>query len=74
MVFTDYVTIRWLLTIQEPSEKLMRWRLYLVELNFEVTNKKMMDKMQADALLRLRMQAETITDYSDDIPAFMLYG
>lgn len=35
MVFTDHAALRWLFTIQEPIEGLLRWRMRPVEFNFE---------------------------------------
>ncbi len=71
MVYTDHAALRWLLSIQEPSGRLMRWRLRLAEFDFEVAYKKGTINTQADALSRLRTLAETITDDSDEIPSFL---
>ena len=72
IVHTDHAALRWLLTIQEPSGRLVRWRLRLAEFNFQVMYKKGKENQQADALSRLRTLAETIQDDWDEIPSFMM--
>ena len=72
IVHTDHNALRWLLTIQEPSGRLMRWRLILAEFNFQIMYKLGRLNTQADALSRLRTKAEAIGQDEDDIPAFML--
>lgn len=74
IVHTDHAALRWLLTIQEPSGRLMRWRLRLAEYNFQVHYKKGPSNVHADALSRLRTTAETTTDDWDEIPSFSLEG
>ena len=71
VVHTDHAALHWLLTINDPSGRLMRWRLRLAEFDFEVKYKKGLLNTQADALSRLTTTAETILDDEDDIPAFM---
>ena len=72
IVHTDHAALHWLLTINEPSGRLMRWRLRLAEFDFEVKYKKGKANAQADALSRLFTDADTIPDDNDDIPAFLL--
>ena len=72
IVHTDHAALRWLLSIQDPSGRLMRWRLRLAEFDFQIMYKKGKLNTQADALSRLRTLAETIRHDDDDIPAFML--
>ena len=72
-VFTDHSTLYWLLTIDDPSGRLIRWRLRLAEYDFDVKYKKGKINTEPDALSRLNTTAETIThDDSDDIPVFSL--
>ncbi|MGH0053304.1 MAG: reverse transcriptase/ribonuclease H family protein, partial [Sphaerochaetaceae bacterium] len=52
-VHTDYASLRWLMTITDPSGRLMHWRLRLSEYDFEVQYKKGLKNYQADALSRL---------------------
>ena len=61
-----------MLTIDDPSGRLIRWRLRLAEFDFEVKYKKGKANTQADALSRLHTSAETKPhDDNDDIPVFM---
>ena len=62
VVYTDHAALRWLLTIQEPSGRLIRWRLRLAQCDFEVLYKKGKINTQADALSSLKTLAETIID------------
>ena len=71
-VHTDHSALRWLLTIQEPSGRLMRWRLRLAEYNFQIKYKTGTTNVHADALSRLRTNAETVQDDWDEIPSFLL--
>ena len=73
VVYTDHAALHWLLTIDDPSGRLIRWRLRLAEYDFEVKYKKGKANTQADALSRLNTSAETIlSDDNDDIPVFLL--
>ena len=70
-VYTDHASLRWLLNIQEPSGRLMRWRLRLAEYDFSIEYKKGICNTQADALSRLRTDAEVEYDPDDvDIPVY----
>ena len=69
---TDHATLRWLLTIQEPSGRLLRWRFRLAEYNFHVMYKKGPQNVHADALSRLRTATETVADDWDEIPSFLV--
>ena len=57
VVHTDNAALHWLLTIDDPSGRLMRWRLRLAEFDFEVRYKKGKANTQADALSRLDTDA-----------------
>lgn len=39
-ITTDHAALRWLMSITEPSRRLMRWRLWLAEFEFDFTYKK----------------------------------
>ena len=61
-----------MLTIDDPSGRLIRWRLRLAEFDFEVKYKKGKANTQADASSILHTSAETKPhDDNDDIPVFM---
>ena len=72
VVYTDHAALHWLLTIDDPSGRFIRWRLRLAEFDFEVKYKKGKANTQANALSRLHTFAETKPhDENDDIPVFM---
>ena len=71
-VFSHQASLRWLLTITQPSGRLTRWRLRLSEFDFEVGCKKGIFNTQADSLYRLQMLGETASDIEDDILCFLL--
>ena len=71
-VHTDHSALRWLFTVEEPSGRLIRWRLRLAEFNFNIAYKKGTCNQQADALSRLHTLAETVHEDWDDIPSFIL--
>ncbi len=70
IVHSDQAALRWLMEIQEPSGRLMRWRLRLSEYDFQVMYKQGHLNTQADALSRLHTLAETVHEDWDEIPAF----
>lgn len=72
IVHTDHACLRWLLTIQELSGRLMQRRRRLAEYNFQVMYTKGPCNVQAYALSRLCTLAETATDGLDEIPYFLL--
>ena len=71
-VHTDHSALQWLFSIEDPSGRLMRWRLRLAEYNFELAYKKGTLNQQADALSRLVTLSETIHEGDNDVPAFLL--
>ena len=73
-VHSDQASLRWLLTITEPSGRLMRWRLRLSEIDFQILYKKGKLNTQADALSRLTTLRETTSDLDEDIPCFLIDG
>ena len=72
VVHTDHASLRWLLSVNDPSGRLMRWRLRLSEFDFDVEHKKGKANTQADALSRLTTLGETALDVDDEIPCFLL--
>ena len=72
IVHTDHSSLRWLMNINDPSGRLMRWRLRLSEFDFEVQYKKGKANTQADALSRLQTLGETTASVDDAIPCFII--
>lgn len=72
-VYMDRAALHWLLNINDPSGRLICFRLGLTEFHFEDKYKKGKANTQADALCRLNTFNETIHhDDSGDIPVFTL--
>lgn len=71
-VHSDQGSLRWLMEIQEPAGRLMRWRLRLAEYTFNIQYKLGKLNTQADALSRLHTTGETIHEDWDDIPALLI--
>lgn len=68
IVFTEHDTMHRILTIDDQSGRLMRWRLRLAEFDFELKYKKGRANTQDDALSRLDWMSETIiNDNNTDI-------
>ena len=70
-VHTDHSSLRCLMEINDPSGRLMRWRLRLGEFDFEVKYKKGNLNAQADALSRLPTSGETTVSVDEEIPCFL---
>lgn len=71
-VNTDHSCLRWLMSISDPSGRLMRWRLRLSEFDFAVKYKKGTCNVHADALSRLETLGETQLEIDDDIPCLTM--
>lgn len=70
-VQTDHAALGWLLSVTDPSGRLIRWRLRLAEFSFEILYKKGKTNAQADALSRLSSTGSTTVEAEeDDIPCF----
>ena len=72
MVHSNNSLLRWLLTIAEPSGKLMRYIFRLSEFNFQILYKKRKLNNQADAQSRFITVGEGIRDRNEDIPYFLI--
>ena len=72
VLHTDQESLSWLLNIQDPSGRLMRWRLRLAEFDFEVKYKLGKLNTQADALSRLYTDSEAAHEDMEDIPCFAM--
>lgn len=59
-VHTDHAALHWLLTINEPSVRLMRWRLRLTEYDFEVQYMKLDERTPSHASKQQR-EPPTVT-------------
>ena len=71
IVHTDHALLRWLMNVADPSGTLIRWRLRLLEFDFEIKYKKGKANSKADALSRLLTEGETVKATDDEIPCFM---
>ena len=60
-----------MLNIQDPSGKLLRWRLRLAEYDFEIKYKLGKLNTQADALSRLLTDSEAAHEDMEEIPCFL---
>ena len=73
-VHSGQTSLHWLLTIGEPSGRLMRCRLRLSEFDFQILYKKGKLNTQADALSRLTTLGETTSDLDEDVTCFLIDG
>ena len=66
-------TLRWLMTVSDPSGRFTRWRLCLAEFYFTISYKKGAYNHHADALSRpLTGTPKDVNGDDGDIPAFFL--
>ncbi len=71
ILHTDQESLSWLLNIQDPSGRLLRWRLRLAEYDFEIKYKLGNLNTQADAMSRLRTSSEAAHEDMEDVPCFL---
>ena len=71
IVRTDHQALRWMMTVSDAAARLMRWRLRLMEFDYEVIYRPGRVHQVPDALSRLE-QPETDDDreVDDEIPTF----
>eukprot|EP00171_Calliarthron_tuberculosum_P001622 IDg1622t1 len=69
-VHTDCSALRWLFEINDPSGRLMRWRLRLAEYRFKTEYRKGIKNCQGDAMSRLASGSHTTVDIDEEIPAY----
>lgn len=55
-IVTDHRPLIWLMNFKEPGSKLIRWRLKLLEYEFEIVHKKGSQNVVADALSRINVE------------------
>ena len=70
VVRTDHDASRWLLTLSDPSGRLMRWRLHLSEFDFEIQYRPGRVHQVPDALSRLISRGLDPKPVDDEIPTF----
>ena len=59
IVFTDYSALKYLLTKQNATARLIRWVLLLQEFNLQIRDKKGVENVVVDHLLRLTIAHNT---------------
>ena len=69
-VRSDHDALRWLLTLTEPSGRLMRWRLRLSEFDFEIHYRLGRVHQVPDALSRQISPSTDKKPVDDEIPTF----
>ena len=67
-VYTDHQALKWLLGATDVSGRLARWRLRLVEFDFDIEYKMRNKPQIADALSRIPTDGETLVDPDLEIP------
>jgi len=60
IIESDHRPLVWLMSLKEPSSKLLRWRIKLDEYNFEIKYKARKLNSNAEALSRIRPPFEII--------------
>jgi len=61
-IVTDHKPLTWLMNFKEPNSKLVRWKLQLLEYDYEVVYKKGSQNVVADALSRVEIQTNCISN------------
>ena len=70
IVRTDHHSLRWLLNMTDASGRLARWRLRLLEYDFEVQYKPGVTHYAADMMSRCDTPAGDPQEVDDEIPCF----
>lgn len=58
-IVTDHRPLTWLMNFKEPNSKLVRWKLQLLEYDYDVVYKKGSQNVVADALSRIAGEINT---------------
>ncbi|KAH8294585.1 hypothetical protein KR054_008113, partial [Drosophila jambulina] len=61
-IVTDHKPLTWLMNFKEPNSKLVRWKLQLLEYDYEVVYKKGSQNVVADALSRVEIQTNCMSN------------
>lgn len=56
-IVTDHKPLQWLFNIKDPDSRLVRWKLKLLEYDYEIVYKKGKQNTNADALSRIELNA-----------------
>jgi len=72
IVRTDHECLSWIYWLTTATGRLLRWRLRLVEFDFEVKYKNEANNHLADALSRIPTTGMDQKELDDDIPCFLL--
>lgn len=56
-IYTDHRPLAWLNSIKEPNSKLIRWKLWLAEFDYNIIYKNGKQNSNADALSRIKVNA-----------------
>ena len=72
IVRTDHNALRWMMTLNDPTGRLMRWRLRLLEFDYEILYRPGRVHQVPDALSRLRRNEDSDdeSDIDDELPTF----
>ena len=71
LVRTDHQALKWMMTVSDASARLMRWRLRLMECDYEVIYRPGRVHQVPDALSRLEQpETDENQEVDDDIPTF----
>ena len=71
-VYTDHQPLRRLLSLNDASGRLARWRLLLQEMDFSIQYKKGIKNTIADAISRLPTFGESTVPPETDLPCFLI--
>ena len=72
VLYTDHAALRWMFTIADANTRLARWRLRLLEFDFQVKYRKGAENTVADTISRLPTFGHTETPPDLDIPCLLI--